>query len=136
MQSKHCSLPLHFFGNVWLGASKHFLDEDQYNTLLCVGREQYSGRAGALPSWDIDRRFDVSVHEETEAWAQRGIQRPVPTQSLSRPSGSIAACMAHRFLGPAFCIANPYSQETEDPNSPTIYLLRGERILISELLHV
>lgn len=61
------------------------------------------------------------VREETQAWRQRGAERPA--QFLLRPSGSITARLAHHLLNPTFYVADPYSRETDNSSSPTIYLL-------------
>lgn len=61
------------------------------------------------------------MHDETQAWRQRGVERSA--QFLIRPSGSVVAPLAHHLLNPTFYVTDPSSRETDDPSSPTIYLL-------------
>ncbi|KAF4238813.1 hypothetical protein CNMCM6805_006189 [Aspergillus fumigatiaffinis] len=79
------------------------------------------GKAGPQHVWEFEGRFSEFVHEETNAWRQRGTERPA--HFLLRPSGTIAAPIAHHLLNPTFYVTNPYSNETDDASNPTIYLL-------------
>ncbi|KAF9890745.1 hypothetical protein FE257_005611 [Aspergillus nanangensis] len=115
-----------FFGNVWLEEPSYFLDQDGYDILRrympLIRALDNEWQHRSKPIWDLQSRFVQFVHEETQAWRQRCSERPA--QFLLYPSGSIAAPLAHHLLNPTFHVIDPYSRETDDSSSPTIYLLQ------------
>jgi hypothetical protein len=144
MENEQDSHPFQFFAHVRLEDPSHFPNENEHEVLqrlmplirtlkgnfrvVCHIRSLVfgymltrGGKAGPQHVREFEGRFSEFVHEETNAWRQRGTERPA--HLLLRPSGSIAAPIAHHLLNPTFYATDPYSNETDDASNPTIYLL-------------